>query len=63
MNIADLTEMTTASMQIEAMRAALEIDLQVEEAVQSAAENLSEEVIEDVAEISEYAQKLFSLSV
>ena len=63
MNIADLTEMTTASMQIEAMRAALEIVLQVDEAVQSAAENLSEEVIEDVAEISEYAQKLFSLSV
>lgn len=63
MNIADLTEMATAPMQIEAMKAALEIVLQVEDTVQSVAENVSEEVLEDVAEISEYAQKLFSLEV
>ncbi len=52
MNIADLTEMATAPMQIEAMKAALEIILQADEAVQSAAGNVSEEVLEDVAEIS-----------
>lgn len=63
MNIADLTEMVTAPMQIEATKAALEIIMQIEDVVQTTAENASEKVLEDVAEISEYAQKLFSLEV
>ncbi|MGN1125107.1 MAG: hypothetical protein ACI4SM_02860 [Candidatus Gastranaerophilaceae bacterium] len=60
MNVAEIAELSLFPAKIEAIKATLEIAQEVENAIVAAEES---GVIEDTAEISDIAQKLFSLEV